>query len=99
RFRCDESLRIQGLFGARAMTHDHQLDEQGNPAGGTTRADGIAIDWHNGRVDTGEPNGATIETAFEAVAGRLRFFQDHPELNCKENAQALRHIGMALQAL
>jgi hypothetical protein len=37
------------------IVQTHDLDENGNPAGGETRATGILIDWQNGPLGSGKP--------------------------------------------
>lgn len=37
----------------QVITQEHKLDENGNPAGGTTIGTGIEIEWQNGPLVTG----------------------------------------------
>ncbi len=66
------------------MKEVHELDANGNPAGGTTTGDGFSIDWSK----------TTPEEILDAAAGRLRFYLDHPGLECRETYQMVRYIGM-----
>lgn len=83
----------------------HGFDRDGNPAGGITLATGIDIRWQDGPLGRGaerqEPNGAFVEGVLEAARQRLVFYQTACEgkFACVENAEALSHIGAALDAL
>lgn len=67
------------------MKESHEIDENGDPAGGTASGTGFEIDWSQ----------AKPEEILEAVAGRLRFYLDHPELGqCIQTVQMVRYIGM-----
>lgn len=68
-----------------SISETHELDAAGNPAGGTASGDGFTIDWSL----------AKPEDLLEAVAGRLRFYLDHPELGqCTTTVQMVRYIGL-----
>jgi hypothetical protein len=80
----------------------HKLDDDGNPAGGSTNAIGLSIAWQNGPLGRGEdrkdPNGAFIEAVIQAALGRLRFYQQVSDgrFACRENALAITHLEEAL---
>lgn len=80
----------------------HDLDENGNPAGGHTTGTGIGIEWQNGPLGRGldrkEPNGAFVEGVLQAAIGRLQFYQtaSKGKFACRENAIALTHLETAL---
>ena len=94
---------------------EHWNDANGNPAGGTTSGNGFAIGWQNGPlvqcvdgcVVGGlcaegcthlKQNGAFVEDIIEAAADRIRYYEDSRLASC-HNAQALMHLGMALECL
>ncbi len=80
------------------MLEEHRLDDKGRPAGGTTTAPGLKIDWQDGPIGPGqEQTGAQVDDLLEAAAGRLRFFQSSPWA-CDENAQTLAAVEAALAA-
>lgn len=80
----------------------HNIDGAGNPAGGTTRGVGIAIDWQNGPLAVDgvrtEPNGAFVEDVIDAAIGRIEFYQGS-KFHCLENATALGHLKAAAEVL
>ena len=80
----------------------NEVDEKGNPAGGTVRGIGIQIDWQNGPLGRGadrmEPNGAFVEGVLEAVRQRMEFYECS-EFSCPQNTWAMHHIQMALHWL
>ena len=56
----------------------HNVDENGNPAGGTTIGVGIAIEWQNGTLGKdkdklAKPNGAFVEGVILAALDRLKY--------------------------
>jgi hypothetical protein len=79
----------------------HELDEDGNPAGGVTSGTGIYIEWQNGPLGRGEnrkePNGAFVEGIILAAIGRLQFYQT--KFACRENALAITKLEEALMWL
>lgn len=82
----------------------HYLDEDGNPEGGITSAIGILISWQPGplgRIGTAErkqPTGAFVEDVIHAARARLDFYQSS-QFACDENAEAIKHLNRALDAL
>jgi len=80
----------------------HELDANGNPAGGASSGTGISITWQNGPLGRGaertEPNGAFVEGVIQAAIGRLEFYQkaNGSKFSCRENAIALTHLETAL---
>jgi hypothetical protein len=87
------------------ITETHEIDMIGNPAGGATTSNGIAITWQNGPLGRGaereEPNGAFVEGVLQAAIGRLQFYQTASggKFTCRENAIALTKIEEALMWL
>jgi len=79
----------------------HDLDENGNPSGGDTRATGIAIEWQNGALKDDTPNGAQVEDVLTAALGRLRFLDtaSNGRFRCRENALAITKIEEAIHWL
>jgi hypothetical protein len=84
------------------ITQEHRVDEEGNPAGGSTLGCGIRIEWQNGPLGRGverlEPNGAFVEDVIDAVLGRLRYYQSS-KFVCRENALAITKLEEALHWL
>ncbi len=80
----------------------HDVDSNGNPAGGRTQGAGIAIDWQKGPLGTGSdrqgPNGAFVEGVIAAALDRLKFYQTASEgrFSCRENALAMTKLEEAL---
>lgn len=85
----------------------HWLSPEGNPTGGCTSGVGFTISWQNGPLgrfgteERIEPNGAFVEDVLDAVRERIEFYQTASEgkFECQENALALTHIALALEAL
>ena len=88
----------------RLTLDEHYLDNDGNPEGGVTAAIGILISWQRGplgRIGTAErkqPNGAFVEDVIHAARARLDFYQSS-QFACDENAEAIKHLNSALDAL
>jgi hypothetical protein len=84
------------------ITETHELDENGNPTGGTTTGEGINIRWQDGplKVDgiTKTPNGAFVEGVIKAAIGRLEFYNDS-KFKCRENSLAITKLQEALHWL
>jgi hypothetical protein len=80
-------------------------DKDGNPAGGSVRGTGIAIDWQDGPLGRGAerkaPNGAFVEGVIEAALQRLKFYQEASggRFACAENEYVIRWLDLALQEL
>jgi hypothetical protein len=85
------------------IRENHLVDEHGNPTGGATAGQGIAIEWQNGQLGRGadrkEPNGAFVEGVIQAAIGRLQFFQSNKKFSCRENALAITKLEEALMWL
>jgi hypothetical protein len=87
------------------INEQHAIDANGNPAGGSTSSNGIAITWQNGPLGRGaereEPNGAFVEGVLQAAIGRLQFYQTASggKFACRENALALTKLEEALMWL
>lgn len=77
----------------------NNLDENGNPTGGTATGTGINIKWQNGPLGRGhkrsEANGAFVEGVLEAAKQRLEHYQS-TKFKCRENQQALHHLELAM---
>jgi len=83
------------------IENDFYKDDDGNPAGGTSHAFGIAIDWQDGPVADYRPesaNGAFVETLIQMAVDRLTFYQTS-KFSCEENATAILNLKLALEAL
>jgi hypothetical protein len=80
----------------------HNVDENGNPAGGTTTGAGMHIEWQNGPLGRGadrkEPNGAFVEGVIQAAIDRLQYYQ-MSKFSCRENAIAFTKLQEALMWL
>ena len=83
----------------------HNLDDLGNPAGGTSTSIGLVVHWQNGpipRDSKGNPiieeNGCFVETVILACIGRLDFYQSS-RFACKANTDALSNLHRALSIL
>ena len=83
------------------VTND--VDDDGNPHGGSFSGMGISISYQRGPVmGTGrEPNGAFVEDGIAANIYRLAFYQGEEgtggdgRFACDENAMALKHLRAA----
>ena len=86
----------------QTLIEQHQVDDQGNPSGGTTEAVGLKIEWQDGPLGQGDdvqpPNGTFVETLIEAAIGRLKFYQTAKggEFSCRENAITITKLEEAL---
>lgn len=80
----------------------NQLSAEGTPDGGYVEGLGIRIDWQKGPLGTGtarrQPNGAFVEAVIEAAKQRIAFYQEG-DYACVENATAIEHLELALDAL
>lgn len=82
---------------------NHEVDENGRPAGGESRALGIEVFWQNGPLgkegtpERKEPNGAFVETLIAIAMDRLEFYQT--VFPCRENNIAINHLDVALMVL
>lgn len=84
------------------ITANHFVDDDGNPAGGTTFGQGFCIGWQNGPLSRGderrEPNGAFVQDIIAAAVDRLVFYQ-RSRFFCHANAVAIEHLHAALGEL
>ncbi len=84
------------------MESHHEVDADGNPAGGVTTGLGIEIVWQDGPLAIDgvrrEPNGAFVEGVIKAAIDRMRFYQTTADgrFACRENALAITHLEEAL---
>lgn len=91
-------MAAQGFFS------EHWNDEDGNPAGGVTNGTGFTISWQNGPLGPPghparrAPNGAFVEDVIAGAMDRLNYYQQS-KFNCAENAEAMGHLQLALNAL
>ena len=80
----------------------HNIDQDGNPQGGTSTAVGVTVFWQNGPLGRGaerrEPNGAFVETVIDIAWDRLAFYESG-KFACEENVEAMKHLELALAAL
>lgn len=81
----------------------NDLDDDGNPRGGSVAGVGLDITWQAGPVGTnvdGEltPNGALIEDVLEAALQRLVFLNSASDgkFACSQNDAAINAIKQAL---
>lgn len=86
----------------REVMEEHFSNADGCPEGGQTYGCGFAIAWQRGPLGRGDgrqlPNGAFIEDVIKAGIGRLEYYQAS-KFACQENADALEHLGKALDRL
>lgn len=85
-----------------SITENHRLDENGNPTGGITTANGFVIHWQDGPLNVDgirkEPNGAFVEDVIKAAIGRLEFYNES-KFKCRENSLAITKLQEALHWL
>jgi hypothetical protein len=81
---------------------ENNVDENGNPAGGTVNGTGLDIRWQNGPLAVDgvrkEPNGAFVETVIAAAKQRIEAYQNS-KFSCRENAMAITKLDEALMWL
>lgn len=83
----------------------HEIDENGNPAGGITTGRGIGITWQNGPLgrdaERSDPNGAFVEGVIAAALDRLNYYQtaSNGRFRCRENSLAITKLEEALHWL
>ena len=86
----------------QAIEQKHDVDGDGNPAGGHTVGVGIDIVWQDGPLGRGddqkEPNGAFVEGVIKSAIGRMQFYQEANEgkFRCRENAIAITKLEEAV---
>lgn len=77
----------------------HFTDESGNPTGGYFVAPGISIVYQDGPIlEAGGRNGAFVEDILVACLHRIEYYQNS-RFACETNAEAIKHIQLALDAL
>ena len=70
-----------------------------NPTGGVTHLNGDSvINWQNGVVENGKPNGAFVEDVITAVIERIEYYNDS-KFRCRENSVAITKLEEALMWL
>lgn len=67
------------------------------PDGGISTGIGFTIAWQRGSLENGR-NGAFLIEVLESCFGRLADYQEG-KFACKENMDAIAHLGMAIQSL
>ena len=83
----------------------NEVDDKGNPTGGTVTGTGLNIVWQNGPLGRGPnrkpANGAFVETCLAAVKQRIEHYQTASggKFACPENAMAIGFIACALAIL
>lgn len=86
----------------QGITGNHEVDGEGNPAGGHTFGLGIRIEWQKGPLGRGEgreaPNGAFVEGVIQVAIDRLQFYQ-RSRFVCPENEEAIERLRAALIVL
>jgi hypothetical protein len=85
------------------IVEQHNVDDEGRPAGGKTAGRGIVIHWQEGPLAGPggvrlEPNGAFVEDVIAAAVGRLEHYQQSA-FACRENALAITKLQEALHWL
>lgn len=77
-------------------------DENGNPAGGYVRGNGLNITWQSGPLGRGDerlvPNGAFVETVIAAAIQRIEYYNTAADgkFRCRENSIAITKLEEAL---
>lgn len=81
------------------IVQEHRVDDEGNPAGGTTQGLGLSLEWQDGPLGRGEDrvgaNGTFVETVLAAAIGRLEFYNSG-KFKCRENSIAITKLEEAL---
>lgn len=84
------------------LEFENRVDENGNPAGGFVKGNGLDIRWQNGPLgrgtDRSAPNGAFVEDVLNAALRRLEGYQES-KFKCRENALAITKVEEALHWL
>lgn len=84
------------------ISEEHRVDDNGNPAGGSTDGRGFSIEWQDGPLvvdgERREPTGAFVEDIVAAAIGRIEHYQAS-RFHCLHNAVALGHLYAAQEAL
>lgn len=86
----------------RSPIESHHQTADGKPAGGTTTARGVKVDWQNGPLAVEgqrvEPNGAFVEDVIAIALDRLEYYNS-TEFRCRENSLAITKLEEALHWL
>lgn len=81
------------------IVSQHLVDDNGRPAGGTSVARGVTVDWQNGPLQVDgeriEPTGAFVEDVIAIAVDRLEFY-NAGQFRCRENSLAITHLEEAL---
>jgi hypothetical protein len=87
--------------GAGGANHAYSItgfDDEGNPSLPTEGHEGCLVLFQNGPIKEAGLNGITQEALLAIVIDRLEAFQAGP-FSSEDNAQALAHCHLALEAL
>ena len=86
----------------QAVEQKHEVNAEGNPAGGRSWGLGIEVQWQDGPLSVDgvrrTPNGAFTEGVIQVAIGRLEFYQSS-KFACRENALAITKLQEALHWL
>lgn len=82
------------------ISENHEVDDNGNPAGGWSQAIGAHVEWQKGPLrnpdGTWNPrNGAFVEDLIRMAIGRLEFYNS-TKFACRENSLAITKLQEAL---
>jgi len=92
-----QTNELDGKAGSIFARHD--IDDDGNPAGGMTHGVGFMVSWQDGPLGRGDvrlpPNGAFVEDIIMVAIDRIESYQ-LSESACDDNAEA---NGKLLEAL
>lgn len=83
------------------MTIEHNFikDELDNPAGGTSDATGISVQWQNGPMASPEDqNGAFVIDVIQIAIDRINFYNES-KFRCRENSLAVTKLEEAIHWL
>jgi hypothetical protein len=87
------------------ISETHKVDDEGNPAGGTSTGRGVVVSWQDGPLSVDgaarEPTGAFVEDVIAIAIGRLLFYQRATggKFACTENEMAIAKLEEALHWL
>jgi len=81
------------------IENDFRTDEQGNPAGGTSDATGVSIQWQNGPMATpDDQNGAFVIDVIQIAIDRIKFYNES-KFRCRENSLAITKLEESIHWL
>lgn len=92
-------IKIERNIYKMTIEHNFITDENENPAGGTSTAAGISIEWQNGPMTTPEDqNGAFVIDVIQIAIDRINFYNDS-KFRCRENSLAVTKLEEAIHWL